>query len=321
VEDGREPNPGSARPTPEPERHHVGEHARARASRSWDRVVAARQRMPMVDAAFQVGERDQEVAGGLLAGAVAFRLFLWLVPFVLVAVTVVGWIAADTDLSKGDLARRFGIVGAASSYVADASSQSTSTRLVIIVIGLYALFLASRSSVRALRLAHLLAWRMPIVRFRHTTVAALWFAGGATGLVLAVGVINTVRARMPGPGILMLLVVIVAYGAVWLGASSALPHPPEVPFRALVPGAVLFAIGTEVLHILTVVWYANRLEHSSQLYGGLGTAVVLLAWLYLLGRLAITSAVLNASLWRRSHPVPGDGLGAQEPGVGFGRDG
>src|SRR4029078_13500079 len=101
-------------------------------------------------AACEVGERYQDVAGGLLAAAVAFRLFLWLVPFVLVAVTLVGWIAADTGLSKGDLARRFGVVGAAARYVADASSQATSTRLVIIVIGLYALFLASRSSVRAL---------------------------------------------------------------------------------------------------------------------------------------------------------------------------
>jgi hypothetical protein len=36
---------------------------------------------------------------------------------------------------------------------------------------------------------------------------------------------------------------------------------------------------------------------------------------------AMTRAVLNASLWRRSHLVPGDGLGGTEPGVGFGRDG
>ena len=83
----------------------------------------------------------------------------------------------------------------------------------------------------------------------------------------------------------------------------------------------MFAIGAEVLHVITVVWYAKRLEHSSELYGGLGAAVVLLAWLYLLGRLTISSAVVNASLWRRSHPVSEDGPGAGEPGVGFGRHG
>ena len=70
-----------------------------------------------------------------------------------------------------------------------------------------------------------------------------------------------------------------------------------------------------------MVWYANKLAHSSDLYGGLGAAVVLLAWLYLLGRLTISSAIVNASLWSRSHPVPDDGPGTREPGVGFGRHG
>jgi uncharacterized BrkB/YihY/UPF0761 family membrane protein len=287
----------------------------------WAGVLAARRRIPALDAAFDVGERDRDVAGGLLAGAVAFRLFLWLVPFSLAAVTVMGWIAADTDLTTGDLARRFGIVGVAARYVNDASEQSTTTLVVVLVISLYALLLASRSSVRAIRLAHLLAWRMPIVRFRGSIAAGVWFAGGATWLVVVAGLINTVRARHAGPGIALLLALIVLYGAVWFAASRALPHPPEVPARALVPGAIVFAIGAEVLHVLTVVWYANRLEHSSELYGSLGAAVVLLAWLYLLGRLTISSAIVNASLWRRSHPVPDDGLDAGDAGVGFGRHG
>ncbi|HEX3300060.1 MAG TPA: YhjD/YihY/BrkB family envelope integrity protein [Actinomycetota bacterium] len=294
---------------------------RDRVTRTWASVLAARPRIPALDAAFDVGERDRDVAGGLLAGAVAFRLFLWLVPFALVAVTIAGWVAADTDLSTDDLARRFGIVGVAAQYVNDASKESTTTLVVILVIALYALLLASRSAVRAIRLAHLLAWRMRIVRFHGSTVAALWFAGGAAGLAAAAGVINTVRARNPGPGFLLWLVLIVIYGVVWLAASRALPHPSDVPVRALVPGAVVFALGTEVLHVLTVVWYANRLEHRSELYGGLGAAVVLLAWLYLLGRLAITSAVVNASLWRRSHPAADDEPGGEAPGVGFGPDG
>jgi uncharacterized BrkB/YihY/UPF0761 family membrane protein len=205
--------------------------------------------------------------------------------------------------------------------VHDASTESTTTLVVVLVIALYALLLASRSAVRAIRLAHLLAWRMPIVRFHGSTVAALWFAGGAAGLADIAGVINTLRALHPGPGILLWLVLMFIYGAVWLAASRALPHPDDVPTRALVPGAILFALGTEVLHILTVVWYANRLEQRSELYGGLGAAVVLLAWLYLLGRLAISSGVVNASLWRRSHPSADHAPDAKTSRVGFGRDG
>jgi uncharacterized BrkB/YihY/UPF0761 family membrane protein len=320
VEDGGVPNAPADGVEPTGDRPSVISRTRDRATRAWASVLAARPRIPVLDAAFDVGERDRDVAGGLLAGAIAFRLFLWLVPFALVVVTIAGWITADAGLSTEDLAKRFGIVGVAAQYVQDASSESTTTLVIVLVIALYALLLASRSAVRAIRLAHLLAWRMPIVRFRGSTVAALWFAGGAAGLAATAGVINTVRAQDPGPGILLWFVLILIYGVVWLAASRALPHPADVPLRALVPGAVFFALGTEVLHILTVVWYANRLEHRSELYGGLGAAVVLLAWLYLLGRLAITSAVVNASLWRRSHPSADDGPQAGTPGVGFGRD-
>jgi uncharacterized BrkB/YihY/UPF0761 family membrane protein len=271
----------------------------------------------VLDAAFQVGEHDREVAGGLLAGAIAFRLFLWLVPFAVVVVTVVGWIAQDLDLTQSDLARRFGIAGVVARYVGDAAVQSTGTLALVLVLSLYALVIASRSSLRALRLAYLLAWGMPIVRFAGSTVTALCFAGGAIGLIVVAGVINTFRATHTGPGLVLMFLLMLVVGAVWVFASWKLPHPTDVPVRALVPGAVVMAVGIEVLHIATVLYYANRITHSSELYGGLGAAVGLLAWLYLLGRLMIGSAVINASLWRRSHPVPGDGPGAGASGVGF----
>jgi uncharacterized BrkB/YihY/UPF0761 family membrane protein len=191
-----------------------------------------------------------------------FRLFLWLVPLALVAVTVAGWVAADSNLSTDDLVRRFGIVRVAARYVHDASKESTTTLVVVFLIALYALLLASRGAVRAIRVAHLLAWRMPIVRLHGSTVAALSFAGGATWLVIAAGVVNTVRARDTGPVLWLLLVVV--YGVV---------------------------------------------------------AVVLLAWLYLLGRLTISSAIVNASLWRRAHPAADDAPGAGTSAVGFRRDG
>jgi len=284
-------------------------------------VVAARKRIPVLDAVFQVGEHDREVAGGLLAGAIAFRLFLWLVPFALVAVTVLGALVADADMSLGELARRFGVVGVMAKYVGDASAQSNTTLVIVLVLSLYALFIASRSALRALRLAHLLAWEMPIVRFVRSTGTALWFALGAMALIGAGGLVNSWRVAHPGPGLLLLLALMVVDGAAWLAASWYLPHPRDVPLRGLVPGAVLFAAGLEALRLVTVLWYAARIEHSSELYGGLGAAVALLAWLYLLGRLAISSAVVNASLWRRSHPAPRDRPGAAAPGVGFGRHG
>src|SRR5262245_51154181 len=92
-----EPPTESPKPAPERGRAFV-EAMRTRVTTTWDAVLAARPRIPALDAAFEVGERDRDVAGGLLAGAVAFRLFLWLVPFAVVAVTVLGLLVEDLHL-------------------------------------------------------------------------------------------------------------------------------------------------------------------------------------------------------------------------------
>jgi uncharacterized BrkB/YihY/UPF0761 family membrane protein len=42
-----------------------------------------------------------------------------------------------------------------------------------------------------------------------------------------------------------------------------------------------------------------RIESASELYGALGAASAVLLWLYLIGRLVVASAVLNATLWER----------------------
>ena len=276
------------------------DRARSRVTDTWTHVEQARPRIRALDAAFNVREYDQEVGGGLLAGAIAFRLFLWLVPFALVVVLALGWIVDDTSLSRSELGSRYGITGIVSAYVGDASQQSSTGRFALLVVALYALYLASLSAVRALRVAHLLAWQMPPARFKGSFKAAVWFIAGTTLVALVTAAVNAIRQSSPGLGLVSLILMVVFIGVVWLAASWKLPHPPEVPLTALIPGAVMVAVGAEALHLVTVLWFAHKIEHSSELYGGLGIAVGLLAWLYLLGRLAIASAVVNATLWRRS---------------------
>ena len=84
---------------------------------------------------------------------------------------------------------------------------------------------------------------------------------------------------------------------VWLLVSWYLPHPPDLPWTALIPGAVFFGVGMEVLHVVTVYWIAREVESKTDTYGALGFALSLLLWAYLLGRFVTTSAVVNESLW------------------------
>ena len=67
------------------------------------------------------------------------------------------------------------------------------------------------------------------------------------------------------------------------------------------PGALLLAVGTELVQVVVVFYFAPKIERSSELYGVLGVSAVLLVWLYILARLATGAAFLNATLWERRY--------------------
>jgi uncharacterized BrkB/YihY/UPF0761 family membrane protein len=81
----------------------------------------------------------------------------------------------------------------------------------------------------------------------------------------------------------------------------------------LAPGAALFAIGVEVLQIVTVVWFPHYLASKSEVYGAIGIAIVLLLWAYLVGRIITLAAVLNAALWARFGPESAHPIALRQP--------
>jgi membrane protein len=83
----------------------------------------------------------------------------------------------------------------------------------------------------------------------------------------------------------------------------------------MVPGALLFGVGIEVLRLATTVYYVRQLASVNDLYGAMGFASVVLAWLYLLGRLIVVSVLVNATRWRSQiqQPSGGDAPGGGGP--------
>ena len=74
-----------------------------------------------------------------------------------------------------------------------------------------------------------------------------------------------------------------------------LPHRAR-SWRDLLPGAVVVAVGMQALHLVVALYLAPKLGRSSELYGALGAATVILLWLYLVARLIVSGAFLNAML-------------------------
>ena len=70
---------------------------RALAERGNDRFETLREHVTIVDVGARVYERDKEAAGTLLGSALAVRLFLFFMPFVLLVVGLAGVLGSPAD--------------------------------------------------------------------------------------------------------------------------------------------------------------------------------------------------------------------------------
>ena len=246
-------------------------------------------------------ERERVAGSGLLAGGVAYRFFLWLVPLGSVLAAVASfWATSDPD-GVEDAARSFGL-GAAAARSAQATFEDEApSRWYLLVAGAALVVWFGMSAVRALRVAYQIAWAEQAPKLRRPIHASLAFTGFLLAAAAAGAGIRGLRDGTPLP--LWGLLSVALFGtffALALGGMHLLPHA-DAPWRALVPGALLVAIGMQLVHLMVVVYLAPKLSRSSELYGALGAATVVLLGLYVTARLIVSAAFLNATLWDRRH--------------------
>jgi uncharacterized BrkB/YihY/UPF0761 family membrane protein len=262
-------------------------------------LASRRERSTLIGAGFDIAELDVHVGGGILAGAVAFRLFLFLVPFVYILFTAVGLASTAANQDPATLAKTLGITGVLTSAVVNSEDISALSQFILVLGAMVALIWTANSLAKTLYVVHWLIWGVP--RLKPTGFRSI---GTTIGLAVVLTVLavatNVLRTDLGVLGSLLvaLLVMAVSFLA-WWWVSWRLPHGP-VRAQQLIPGAVLVALGTEVLHLLTTYWIGHVVARKSHTYGAIGIALAVLFWVYVLGRVIVASAGVNAALGRRS---------------------
>jgi uncharacterized BrkB/YihY/UPF0761 family membrane protein len=273
---------------------------RARAEEARRRLEERRDD-PAVDAALRTLRLQDESGGGLLAGAIAFRFFLFIVPFVFVVVMGLGLGADATGTDLRDVARQAGITGVAAVAVESGATATTGTRWVTFGLAVIALVLGARNFVKAVWVAHALVWRVPLRRPAHATVLGFAFIGVALAATLLLRLTYVLRAAsVIGWVTAVVFFTAVVTGGWMLCVQRLLPGPAGRTWRDVLPGALLFGVGAQVLQLVTVLWIAPSTQSKSETYGAIGAALTILLWAYILGWLLTSSAALDATLWRRS---------------------
>jgi uncharacterized BrkB/YihY/UPF0761 family membrane protein len=274
-----------------------GARRRAEDARAW--AEGARGRSPALARVLAVAERDRARYGGLLAGAVAFRLFLWLLPFTLLLVGIGGMVSRLRG-GAARVAADLGLQGQLAAVIEEGASQRG--WWIAIIVGLAGTLYAGLGAVRALRVSHAAAWGLPPERGRRPARASAALATIGIALIGLAVLSDAVRSRSAAGGAIAILVTGGVYLELWRRVSERLPHR-DVPREALVPGALLVAAGALGLQAFTTYVLAAQAERAASVYGAVGTAITLLLWLFILARLMVAAAVLNAELASRRGPA------------------
>jgi uncharacterized BrkB/YihY/UPF0761 family membrane protein len=248
---------------------------------------------PLVEIGFRWFERDKQIAGGVLGGGLAYRFFFWTLAFSLLFFGALGFTPGRLDTRAA--AEEAGLTNEVAKTVATAAQQSQEGRWWLLALGVYLTLWFSFSLVRALRLVHAAAWQVKPgpLRLPHAAVGAV-LAAPVVLAALGAGA-GWLRVHLgTGLGLLATLAWAAAVAALWVAVSDRLPRGDVASWKELLPGAVFVAVAAETLHLFTVYFLADRLASSSELYGALGLAGTTLFYLYLLGRIVVWSAELNA---------------------------
>ncbi|MCZ7629676.1 MAG: YihY/virulence factor BrkB family protein [Microthrixaceae bacterium] len=266
------------------------------------RFEVLRSRFWFVDSGLHAFRRDNEIGGFVLAGAIAFRLFVYLLPmFLLVLVVAAAAFSIDPSTSErvGSMA---GLSGYVVSTLANATETSRKSMWILVPATIWALVVAGRSAARVIALAHSSAWRCPTKPTR--TYASLGFAIFTLMCTAVAGVTRYVRSQ----GLVLVAAgfAIALFTGLWLVASLRLPRDPQATWFDLLPGAVLVAVGTQGLYLFNVLYLQHKVDAAREAYGALGMATTGLLWLYLLGRLCVAAPVLNAVLFERRVSLASD---------------
>jgi membrane protein len=270
-----------------------------------ERVATARERveaMPGAPLVREVIETERDLGGGLIAGGVAFRIFLWLVPLGLVVAALLSfWVEHDED-GLEDVSRDFGIGATAAESAARALQSNDRNAGLVLVIGVVTLAWFSLGAVRALILAHALAWQLKPPRIRRPFRVIAIFNGLFVGYTAVSLGLAWLREQLGTISILGTALTLAATTGVALTAMWLLPRRATTA-RDLLPGALLVAVGSQLIQIAVLFYFAPRLGRSEETYGALGSAATLLVWLYVISRLITGAAFLNSTLWLRRNEV------------------
>jgi membrane protein len=217
---------------------------------------------------------------------------------IILIVAAIGFFASNDGSVGGTIIAKLGLQGEAATIVNDAIKTAATNPQATGPIALVGLLWSGLGLVNALQYAIDQVWQVEERGLRDKLFGVLWLIGAG---VLFVGASAITTALNWLPGFMTPLGIVIGLGvnfALWLWSFKVLPNR-DLPLRALVPGAILGALGMEALKFIGAFYLPRTVANSSALYGSIGVVFAVLAWLLVFSRLVVYASVLNVVRWER----------------------
>ena len=253
--------------------------------------------------------------GGKLVGHLTYRGFLSLFPLLLVTVTILGYVLDG----RPDLQREI-VDSAVSQFpvIGDQLRQNVESlhgNVWALLIGIGTAVWGGLGVTQAGQDVLASVWNIPR-RHRPGFVPRL-LRGVILLLVILAAVVSTavltsVATALNGLGPLGrigLIIAALALNVGWFAVAyrTLTPHGPS--WRELLPGAIVTAVGFQILLVLGTAIVDRQLSGATSSYGVFGIVLGLLAWIALLATIFVYAAEVNPvyaeHLWPRSIFTPG----------------
>lgn len=232
----------------------------------------------------------------LLASAVAFRLFFWLMPVALLAAAVVAGLGSVDPSVAERAVDTVGVTGVARDEVVTALTTGSRSWWIAAIVALLALLWTTMLLRRVLILVNAHLWRAEVARagYQQVLVSVLACVGFIVLMAACARLVGRLDTLLPGGIVIATASQAAVATAGWFVVLRLLPDRRH-DGRDLVPGAVLFGVGLALMHAVSRFYLPAKVAHSTALYGSLGVAAAILVWLLFVGQLVVWSAIVNAT--------------------------
>ena len=271
------------------------------------RLDRFQQRHGPVAVGWAVNKKYSDDRGGYLSALVAYYGFLSVFPLILAFFSIVAFVLPGNDSLIRTLEKHLGSFPIIGSALPQIEQHRLGGSIVAVVLGLVGVLYGASALAQTLQYATDEVWSVPR-RERAGFAPRLlrsfeWLAAFGIGAVISVFVSSLGAVFDWGPvGPVLAALPALAFNIGLFVLSFRILTNATVATRQLIPGAAVGGVAWTILTGVGLTLVLKQLNHSSAVYGSIGTTLGFIAFLYLVARITLYAAEWNVVRSRHLYP-------------------